>query len=94
MESIAWYFSYQCLVFSFLILSVTSHCKIGSVRRIQMRVLRSFLSALKSSFSEEPLDTWVIAGENVKLPCVPPIGHPTPEVEWRKNGEKVILNER
>ena len=80
------------------ILSATSHCKIGCVTRIQIRVLRTFIeqpfSALKSSFSEEPLDTWVVAGEDVKLPCEPPVGHPVPEIEWRKNGDKIVSSER
>ena len=80
------------------ILSTTSHCKIGSVTRIQIRVLGTFIerpfSALKSSFSEEPLDTWVVAGEDVKLPCEPPVGHPVPQVEWRKNGEQIVSSER
>ena len=51
-------------------------------------------SALKSTFLEEPLDSWVVRGEEVRLPCHPPQGHPTPTVEWRKNGEVMTEDER
>ena len=50
--------------------------------------------ALKSSFLEEPLDSWVVRGEEVRLPCRPPQGHPTPSLEWRKNGEVITEDER
>ena len=65
-----------------------------------MTILKVFLfnfffsSALKNSFSSEPLDTWVTAGEEVELPCGPPPGHPEPEVEWRRNGHKIVTSER
>ena len=36
-------------------------------------------------FVEEPLDSWVIMGEQITLPCQPPIGHPSPDIEWKKN---------
>ena len=52
-----------------------------------------FFPALKTSFSSEPLDTWVTAGEEVELPCGPPPGHPEPEVEWRRNGDKIVTSE-
>ena len=54
----------------------------------------SFFLALKTSFSEEPLDTWVTAGQEVVLPCRPPPGHPEPELEWRRNGDKLVTTER
>ena len=54
----------------------------------------SCVSALKTTFSSEPLDTWVTAGEEVELPCGPPPGHPEPEVEWRRNGDKIVTSER
>ena len=50
--------------------------------------------ALKSSFVEEPLDSWVVRGEEVRLPCRPPQGHPPPSLEWRKNGELISEDER
>ena len=31
------------------------------------------------------------AGEEVRLPCGPPPGHPPPEVEWRKDGAALQL---
>ena len=31
------------------------------------------------------------AGEEVRLPCGPPPGHPQPEVEWRKDGAVLQL---
>ena len=46
---------------------------------------------LKPVFAEEPLDTWVIRGEEITLPCQPPLGHPEPEIEWKKNGEDVQM---
>ena len=49
---------------------------------------------MKTSFSSEPLDTWVTAGEEVELPCGLPPGHPEPEVEWRRNGDKIVTSER
>ena len=50
--------------------------------------------ALKSSFLEEPLDSWVVRGVQVRLPCHPPQGHPAPSLEWRKNGEILREDER
>ena len=50
--------------------------------------------ALKSSFLEEPLDSWVVRGDQVRLPCHPPQGHPAPSLEWRKNGEILREDER
>eukprot|EP00090_Calanus_glacialis_P005360 TRINITY_DN14165_c0_g1_i1.p2 TRINITY_DN14165_c0_g1~~TRINITY_DN14165_c0_g1_i1.p2 ORF type:complete len:628 (-),score=93.63 TRINITY_DN14165_c0_g1_i1:3356-5239(-) len=49
------------------------------------------IAVLKPIFAEEPLDTWVIRGEEIMLPCQPPVGHPEPEIEWKKNGEDVQM---
>ena len=44
---------------------------------------------LKAVFVDEPLDSWVIMGEQITLPCQPPVGHPRPDIEWKKNGANV-----
>lgn len=75
-----------------LILPVSSEIRdwnIGPGTGILMTHSLHCVAALKSTFAEEPLDTWVVAGQEVRLPCTPPTGHPPPELEWRKNGDMV-----
>ena len=47
---------------------------------------------LKPLFVEEPLDSWVITGEEITLSCQPPAGHPRPNIEWKKNGANVEMS--
>ena len=32
------------------------------------------------------------AGKELRMPCVPPDGYPTPTVEWYKNNEYLIMD--
>ncbi len=44
---------------------------------------------LKNRFRDEPLDNYVVSGEDISLPCVPPDGFPLPEVIWIKDGRRI-----
>ncbi|XP_061595073.1 roundabout homolog 1 isoform X2 [Cololabis saira] len=45
-----------------------------------------YISVLKEQFSVEPSDVEVAEGEVAVLNCVPPVGHPEPNVMWKKDG--------
>ncbi|XP_072231443.1 roundabout homolog 1 isoform X2 [Leuresthes tenuis] len=45
-----------------------------------------FIAALQEEFSEQPGDVEVAEGQVAILNCVPPMGHPEPNVLWRKDG--------
>mgnify|MGYP000340130492 CR=1 FL=1 len=40
-----------------------------------------------TKFKETPKNVVENAGEELKIPCAPPDGYPTPTVDWYKNGE-------
>lgn len=41
---------------------------------------------LKEEFNVQPSDVEVAEGEVAVLNCVPPMGHPEPNVMWKKDG--------
>ncbi|XP_037835125.1 roundabout homolog 1 isoform X2 [Kryptolebias marmoratus] len=45
-----------------------------------------YIAALQEEFGAEPSDVEVAEGEVAVLNCAPPIGHPEPNVIWKKNG--------
>ncbi|XP_076017295.1 roundabout homolog 4 [Genypterus blacodes] len=45
-----------------------------------------YIAVLQDEFSLEPSDVEVGEGEVAVLNCVPPMGHPEPNVIWKKNG--------
>uniref|UniRef100_A0A3P9DBB3 Roundabout, axon guidance receptor, homolog 4 (Drosophila) n=1 Tax=Maylandia zebra TaxID=106582 RepID=A0A3P9DBB3_9CICH len=46
----------------------------------------SLFIALKEEFSMQPTDVEVAEGEMAVLTCSPPVGHPEPNVVWKKDG--------
>ncbi|XP_042355984.1 roundabout homolog 1 [Plectropomus leopardus] len=45
-----------------------------------------YIAVLKEEFSVQPSDVEVAEGEVAVLNCSPPVGHPEPNVMWKKNG--------
>lgn len=43
-------------------------------------------AVLQEEFGVEPSDVEVAEGDVAVLNCAPPIGHPEPNVMWKKNG--------
>lgn len=43
-------------------------------------------AALQEEFSLQPSDVEVAEGEGAVLHCGPPVGHPEPNVRWKKDG--------
>ena len=46
---------------------------------------------LREDFRVFPKDIQVAQGERALLPCVPPRGHPEPQVSWLRNSQKLDL---
>ncbi|XP_051902192.1 roundabout homolog 1 isoform X2 [Hippocampus zosterae] len=44
------------------------------------------IAALQEAFTVEPSDVEVAEGEVAVLNCAPPVGHPEPNIMWRKDG--------
>lgn len=49
------------------------------------------LTVLRDDFRLEPQNTRVAQGDTALLECAPPKGTPEPIVLWRKNGQKIEL---
>uniref|UniRef100_A0A3B3BXI1 Roundabout, axon guidance receptor, homolog 4 (Drosophila) n=1 Tax=Oryzias melastigma TaxID=30732 RepID=A0A3B3BXI1_ORYME len=49
--------------------------------------------ALQDEFSEQPKDVEVAEGELAVLNCVPPVGHPAPNVMWKKDGIPINITD-
>ena len=47
---------------------------------------------IRKAFEEEPENANAIAGDTILLRCSPPIGFPTPQVTWEKDGEPLDLS--
>ncbi|KAK6317297.1 hypothetical protein J4Q44_G00126970 [Coregonus suidteri] len=45
-----------------------------------------YIAALREDFRVKPSDVEVAVGEVAVMNCSPPVGHPEPNVTWRKNG--------
>ncbi|XP_006035993.1 roundabout homolog 4 isoform X2 [Alligator sinensis] len=45
-----------------------------------------YIAALQDDFQLHPSDLVVAVGEQVRLQCAPPRGHPEPTVSWKKDG--------
>lgn len=45
-----------------------------------------YIAALQEDFSEQPSDVVVAEGEMAVLTCGPPLGHPEPNVSWKRDG--------
>ncbi|KAI3373941.1 hypothetical protein L3Q82_021984 [Scortum barcoo] len=45
-----------------------------------------YIAALREEFTLQPSDVEVAEGEVAVLNCVPPMGHPEPNVVWKKDG--------
>ncbi|MCI4388283.1 hypothetical protein PGIGA_G00083880 [Pangasianodon gigas] len=48
------------------------------------------IAALREEFRVQPSDVEVAAGEVAMMNCSPPVGHPEPNVTWRKDG--ILIN--
>ncbi|XP_036071174.1 roundabout homolog 1 isoform X2 [Oryzias melastigma] len=51
------------------------------------------IAALQDEFSEQPKDVEVAEGELAVLNCVPPVGHPAPNVMWKKDGIPINITD-
>lgn len=49
-----------------------------------------FFKALREEFRMQPRDVEVAAGEVAVMNCSPPVGHPEPNITWRKDG--ILIN--
>uniref|UniRef100_A0A3P9J6K7 Roundabout, axon guidance receptor, homolog 4 (Drosophila) n=1 Tax=Oryzias latipes TaxID=8090 RepID=A0A3P9J6K7_ORYLA len=49
--------------------------------------------ALQDEFSVQPRDVEVAEGELAVLNCVPPVGHPEPNVMWKKDGIPINISD-
>lgn len=48
---------------------------------------------LQDEFSVQPRDVEVAEGELAVLNCVPPVGHPEPNVMWKKDGIPINISD-
>lgn len=55
--------------------------------------MKSFVLVLRDEFKAEPQHTRVAQGETAILECSPPKGTPEPIVFWRKNGQKLEVDQ-
>ncbi|XP_067253905.1 roundabout homolog 4 isoform X1 [Chanodichthys erythropterus] len=48
------------------------------------------IAALREDFRVQPSDVEVVVGEVAVMNCSPPVGHPEPNITWRKDG--ILIN--
>ncbi|KAG7224639.1 hypothetical protein INR49_011392 [Caranx melampygus] len=58
----------------------------NSAGRATSRNASLYIAVLQEEFSVQPTDVEVAEGEVAVLNCSPPVGHPEPNVIWRKDG--------
>ncbi|XP_055082794.1 roundabout homolog 1 isoform X2 [Periophthalmus magnuspinnatus] len=58
----------------------------NSVGKATSRNASLYIAALQEEFGAQPGDVEVSEGEVAVLTCVPPMGHPEPNVYWRRDG--------
>ncbi|XP_062309897.1 roundabout homolog 1 isoform X2 [Osmerus eperlanus] len=58
----------------------------NSAGRVTSRNASLYIAALQEDFRVQPADLEVAVGEVAILGCSPPLGHPEPNVTWRKDG--------
>ncbi|XP_068207624.1 LOW QUALITY PROTEIN: protein sax-3-like [Palaemon carinicauda] len=51
------------------------------------------IAVLREEFRVLPMSVSAASGERAEILCVPPKGHPTPELTWSRNGHEIDLNE-
>lgn len=49
-------------------------------------IVTVLFSALREDFRVQPSGVEVVVGEVAVMDCSPPVGHPEPNVTWRKDG--------
>ncbi|XP_051764651.1 roundabout homolog 1 isoform X2 [Ctenopharyngodon idella] len=49
-----------------------------------------YIAALREDFRVQPSDVEVVVGEVAVMNCSPPVGHPEPNITWRKDG--ILIN--
>ncbi|XP_062870532.1 roundabout homolog 1 isoform X2 [Trichomycterus rosablanca] len=52
------------------------------------------IAALRDEFRMEPSDMEVAAGEMAVMNCSPPVGHPEPNVSWKKDGVPINTTDK
>ncbi|XP_059207792.1 roundabout homolog 1 [Centropristis striata] len=58
----------------------------SSAGRATSRNASLYIAVLQEEFSVQPSDVEVAEGEVAVLSCGPPVGHPEPNVVWKRNG--------
>ncbi|KAM4727101.1 roundabout homolog 4 [Anableps anableps] len=58
----------------------------NSVGEVTSRNASLYIAVLKEEFNVQPRDVEVAEGEVAVLNCDPPVGHPEPNVIWKKDG--------
>ncbi|KAM3868725.1 roundabout homolog 4 [Diretmus argenteus] len=58
----------------------------NSVGKAASRNASLYIAVLRQEFSVQPSDVEVAVGEAAVLNCGPPVGHPEPNITWRKDG--------
>ncbi|KAM4702939.1 roundabout homolog 4 [Rhinophrynus dorsalis] len=51
-----------------------------------------YIEALREDFRLNPTDAVVAVGKQLVIDCLPPKGHPEPNVTWKKDGVPIIQN--
>ncbi|KAM6969949.1 roundabout homolog 4 [Aplochiton taeniatus] len=58
----------------------------NSMGKATSRNASLYIAALREEFRVQPTDVEVAVGEVAVMNCSPPVGHPEPNVTWRKDG--------
>ncbi|GMR47959.1 hypothetical protein PMAYCL1PPCAC_18154 [Pristionchus mayeri] len=69
------------------------HCyAVGKGERTVKSLNEAFITSafMRKHFEQTPSSTRLREGSQLALPCVPPLAHPSPTIEWTKNGELII----